>query len=151
MKKIILIVFFCLVYSGCGNNINLTDESFFNIMNINKYGTTNIIEETKDNDYVNKNFLSFSEDLLTQFNYIEFKNEENAKQYYDNFTKIMIDSAEEQYKNNGIETKGNNYYKYTLMTSNYRVIIWTKNSILYGSTHLDNTKELDKLVEEIIK
>ena len=137
-----------LILTGCGNTSmeakSLSD--FENAGNNNSYVVTDNKENYKNSDYIVEASLASYNDISIEM--IVYDTSDNAslvqEEQIKNFNLLKSTGASEK------RDKGNNYYKYVLISNNYYMISSRiDNTLIFCKTPLSNKDKVENLINEM--
>lgn len=151
MKKIILFIISisCLFLTSCKSNIT---KDIATIEKFNEAATNNglIVRDNKASylnvEYVKEASIAEFENITIEM--IIYDNEENTnlvqENHIKNFNMLKSTGASE------IKDKGNNYYKYSLISNGYYMISSrVENTLIFSKTTLENKDKVIAILEKL--
>lgn len=151
MKKryfILLGLVICLILTGCGGGSKeVKSTSDFNTVASNNGFTVNDNMSTySGNDYITEAMIATTSDITIEM--VIYDSMENANKVQegqiDSFNLLKSTGASEK------KDKGDNYYKYFLISNNYYMISSrVDNTLIFCKTLLTNKEEVDKVLDEL--
>ncbi len=149
-KKIILstmLIIFLLFVTGCRNKKALTQEQFRKIMKKKNYEIVDVTKNYQQAGYVVTALLAQNKKKTYQIEFYILKNEEQAKNFYDNNKTIFTSSKEEKAKK---EINLENYEKFEQETMNkWNTVSRIDNTTIYVSANKTNKKEIKKVLKDL--
>lgn len=151
MKKryfILLGLVICLILTGCGGGSKeVKSTSDFNTIASNNGFTVNDNMSTySGNDYITGAMVATTSDITIEM--VIYDSVENANKVQegqiDSFNLLKSTGASEK------KDKGDNYYKYFLISNNYYMVSSrVDNTLIFCKTLLTNKEEVDKVLDEL--
>ena len=151
MKKryfILLGLVICLILTGCGGGSKeVKSTSDFNTVASNNGFTVNDNMSTySGNDYITGAMVATTSDITIEM--VIYDSVENANKVQegqiDSFNLLKSTGASEK------KDKGDNYYKYFLISNNYYMVSSrVDNTLIFCKTLLTNKEEVDKVLDEL--
>ena len=151
MKKlsIYILMVMCLFVTGCGVNKEKTVATLddFNVVLVNNNFTVHDnMDDYNDVDYILDAKKALYEDVEIEM--IEYIDSEYAKKvqdaHIDKFNLLKSTGAFEDTE------KGNNYYKYILVSNNrYMISSRVENTLVFCKTMLENKEIVEKIYNEL--
>lgn len=151
MKKkyfILLGLVICLILTGCGGESKeVKSTSDFNTVASNNGFTVNDNMSTySGNDYITGAMVATTSDITIEM--VIYDSVENANKVQegqiDSFNLLKSTGASEK------KDKGDNYYKYFLISNNYYMVSSrVDNTLIFCKTLLTNKEEVDKVLDEL--
>jgi len=147
MKKIFLICFILLFICGCGSSVR-------NVGNTNQFENSVIKNEliVEDNmhnytaNYIKEAILGTKDDITIEM--VVYDNLDNATQVQnsqiDTFMKMKSTGSAIK------KEKGNNYYKFTMVSNGYYLVSSRiENTLIFTQTLLKNKDKVDSILNEM--
>ena len=151
MKKryfILLGLVICLILTGCGGGSKeVKSTSDFDMVASNNGFTVNDNMSTySGNDYITGAMVATTSDITIEM--VIYDSVENANKVQegqiDSFNLLKSTGASEK------KDKGDNYYKYFLISNNYYMVSSrVDNTLIFCKTLLTNKEEVDKVLDEL--
>lgn len=151
MKKlgIYILIVMCLFITGCGGNkekVVATLDDFNTVLINNSFTVHDNMNDYNDVDYILNAKKATYGDIEIEM--IEYTNNEYAKKvqdsHIDSFNLLKSTGAFEDTE------KGNNYYKYILVSNNrYMVSSRVENTLVFCKTMLENKEIVEKIYNEL--
>lgn len=150
MKRyfILLGLVICLILTGCGGGRKeVKSTSDFNTIASNNGFTVNDNMSTySGNDYITEAMIATTSDITIEM--VIYDSMENANKVQegqiDSFNLLKSTGASEK------KDKGENYYKYFLISNNYYMVSSrVDNTLIFCKTLLTNKEEVDKVLDEL--
>lgn len=146
ITKIICILAMLLVTSGCSKEV-LNTNTFAAILKNNGFNLIDLTEQYKNQNHINKVIIGKNNNEY-QIEYYLLKDIETAKSLYNknvnNISKLNVSTTKQT------KLEGNNYLKYTLVTTdNYYVIMQLDNTLIYIESSIDYEDEINEILKEM--
>ena len=146
LKKIIYILILFLVV-GCTTN-EVTKEEFLDIADFNGYVLSDNMEEYKGYDYIKSVYYAINREGMYFIQFLELENDDYAKRFFDynkeDFVKLKTKDSYTKSMNS------TNYNLYHLENdSSYKLIIRSKNNVIYIDAPIDYINEIEEFLSEL--
>lgn len=151
MKKryfILLGLVICLILTGCGGGSKevKSTSDFDTVASNNGFTVNDNMSTYSGNDYITGAMVATTSDITIEM--VIYDSVENANKVQegqiDSFNLLKSTGASEK------KDKGDNYYKYFLISNNsYMVSSRVDNTLIFCKTLLTNKEEVDKVLDEL--
>lgn len=151
MKKryfILLGLVICLILTGCGGGSKevKSTSDFDTVASNNGFTVNDNMSTYSGNDYITGAMIATTSDITIEM--VIYDSMENANKVQegqiDSFNLLKSTGASEK------KDKGDNYYKYFLISNNYYMVSSrVDNTLIFCKTLLTNKEEVDKVLDEL--
>ncbi|MGN1358102.1 MAG: hypothetical protein ACI4WU_01910 [Bacilli bacterium] len=151
MKKryfILLGLVICLILTGCGGGSKevKSTSDFDTVASNNGFTVNDNMSTYSGNDYITGAMVATTSDITIEM--VIYDSVENANKVQegqiDSFNLLKSTGASEK------KDKGDNYYKYFLISNNYYMVSSrVDNTLIFCKTLLTNKEEVDKVLDEL--
>lgn len=151
MKKryfILLGLVICLILTGCGGGSKevKSTSDFDTVASNNGFTVNDNMSTYSGNDYITGAMVATTSDIIIEM--VIYDSVENANKVQegqiDSFNLLKSTGASEK------KDKGDNYYKYFLISNNYYMVSSrVDNTLIFCKTLLTNKEEVDKVLDEL--
>ena len=147
LKKLLLITLIIILTVGCKKN-EIDKQSFLEIASFNGYIIEENMDEYKSYSYIKDVYYLINREGMYFIQFIELENDDYAKRFFEfnkeDFVKL---------KDGNTYTKSmnlSNYNLYHLETdSSYKLIIRSKNNVIYIDAPIDYINEIEEFLGEL--
>lgn len=152
MKKyyLLLSLFICLIFTGCGNAVTSKEvkntDDFQTASSNNGFTVTDNMSTYQGQTYITNSMIATFNDITIEM--VIYDTAESASKVQTN----QIDGFN-LLKNNSVtekKIKGENYYKYFLISNNYYMVTSrVDNTLIFCKTLLPNKDKVDTILDEL--
>lgn len=148
MKKLLLLMFSVLMlFTGCNKNSNLDGDDFTTYMKKKGFAIHDVYKQYSS-ELVSSALIALNEKSSYQIEFLEFKNEDSAKNAFQANRKLFRDSKQDDDKEES--TSKDNVSKYTLITKDtYYVISRKDNTLIYLTVDGSYKEDIDEILKDL--